>query len=918
MASPALAEDAVIYAGPAGWVAPKSINNIKASGPMVALYDVQIHMEDGVVSTYRDTAVRMSSPAILTEQGTISAEWMPDKGDLIIHRAELLRDGKVIDLIAEGAQFEVLRREQNLENRMVDGSRTATLVAPGVRVGDIMRVAYTVTSKDQALGAEMESTINLPAKPSPIDNGTVTVSWPRSENIRWASFHGPDDIRAVEDGDIAKVSIALPLPKQAEMPDFSPARYTFPPIVQATTFADWPKVSQAMDAVFAPKIGFDKDGPLARQVAEIARQTSDPLARMALATQLVQDKISYLSNGMNGGNYIPQSPDETWQLRYGDCKAKSVLLVSILRELGIAAEPFVVRSSAGDVLPELLSMPGAFDHIIAHAVVNDVDYWLDGTSIGTRRENIDVVPPFFYGLPLRSDGAELVSLASRLPDSPNIKMAVTYDSSAGVYVPALFDVELAVNGSTALNLRSASEHMDEDALRSSVMSMMSPIVGDHQVISTTIDYDDVTGFTHVKSRGIASTPWKRINENVEFTPVSTPISEFSFNVDRTRKAWKEIPFLIGSSDYRDYTVSLILPDQGNGFTLHGAEEIQATIAGVEFASDASLSKNRVSLRQTARFGVSEVAAQVIPGALRAHAALSSSLPRIEANPDALMPWDYVGEKRKLLAPLEKAYAELIAQSSEPEHQAAAYAKRAEFRSSVGELASAEADLDQAIAKGAIVDMYFDRAVLRKKRGDLSGVLADLRQFESLEGNGISLRWQVPVLGRMGKFDESLAAAREFADYAKTPSEAQALEGEALVWAGRKEEGFSLLRSAVESTPGNAELLFELCWQAGAWNVVDDSIIDACNKAIEKSNSSADTLNSRATAYYRLQRYADALRDQNAALAANPNLTPARFMRGVVRIKLGDKKAGDQDIANALRLDPDLKAQYAVYGIEPGK
>ena len=103
------------------------------------------------------------------------------------------------------------------------------------------------------------------------------------------------------------------------------------------------------------------------------------------ALQLVQDQISYLANGMDGGNYIPQDAEFTWAKRYGDCKAKSVLLLALLKQMGIEAEPVLVASSGGDALPELLPVPGDFDHVIVHAVIGGTDYWLDGTNTGSGR-----------------------------------------------------------------------------------------------------------------------------------------------------------------------------------------------------------------------------------------------------------------------------------------------------------------------------------------------------------------------------------------------------------------------------------------------------------------------------------------------------------------------------------------------------
>lgn len=50
---------------------------------------------------------------------------------------------------------------------------------------------------------------------------------------------------------------------------------------------------------------------------------------------------------MAGGNYVPQMPAFTWEKRYGDCKAKALLLLAMLRALDIEAEPVLASVGAG-------------------------------------------------------------------------------------------------------------------------------------------------------------------------------------------------------------------------------------------------------------------------------------------------------------------------------------------------------------------------------------------------------------------------------------------------------------------------------------------------------------------------------------------------------------------------------------------
>ena len=139
----AWAGEAPLYQPVPDWVTPAPpIGPVgkSATAPVALLFDTQQRLKDGQVWSYVDTANRMASAEILQQAGTISIPWQPDHGDLIVHRLEIVRGAEHIDLLAPGAKrFTVLRREQQLEQRQVNGILTATLPIEGLRIGEIGR-----------------------------------------------------------------------------------------------------------------------------------------------------------------------------------------------------------------------------------------------------------------------------------------------------------------------------------------------------------------------------------------------------------------------------------------------------------------------------------------------------------------------------------------------------------------------------------------------------------------------------------------------------------------------------------------------------------------------------------------------------------------------------------------------------------
>src|SRR5688500_19727292 len=124
--------------------------------------------------------------------GTIQATWLPDKGDLLVHRVAIVRGEQTIDVLGQGAKFDVLRREQELELRMLDGALTATLPVPGLRVGDVLRTSYTVTTSDQALDKEVQTTEALLAQPFEAGLARGRISWPGDAGVRWRAGEGSE------------------------------------------------------------------------------------------------------------------------------------------------------------------------------------------------------------------------------------------------------------------------------------------------------------------------------------------------------------------------------------------------------------------------------------------------------------------------------------------------------------------------------------------------------------------------------------------------------------------------------------------------------------------------------------------------------------------------------------------------------
>lgn len=915
VAHPVLAGEEVLYEAAPEWV---EIRDVATEGrqddALLLLFDHQSRIERGRLWTYEHKAVALDSPQALTQFGTLTARWLPDKGDLRVHFARLRRDGEVIDLLDGEYRFEVIRREERLESRLIDGALTATMNVPGARIGDVIELAISTTLTDQAMGDNVQWQIGLPADPFPLKDGRVRISWP--EDLQVTRLHKGKaalDTPALEDGYFVW-SVGLPIDEIEEMPDDAPFRFNSGEHLQVTTYADWQDVSANMAEHYDPSGTVEAGSELAEEIFRIAAASQDPLTRAAMALQLVQNDVSYLMNGLDGGNYLPQSPEETWAKRFGDCKAKSLLLLAMLRELGVSSDVVLVRTNGGDALPEVAPMPANFDHMIVRAEIGGTNYWLDGTSAGTTLETIDEVPRFHYALPLRIEGTGLVELEERPQSTPDRIVQIKADQSHGVRLPAIYDVEVEFRGASAAQLRLIAELGDESIREQAAYEAISDIIGDAMMIGESIDFDPETGVARVMARAIQTTPWQRDDIEYELVAPAQAARDVGFEADRARAAWRDIPLRLNGPIYYASEFELLLPDQsGQSFEMIGNEEMRETIGGVEIASRASLYDNRFTLSQTMRSVLEELPADQLPAARRALARFIRGLPVVQSVGGVRELWEYFGKDRALLDPLEAFYAEAIAEADTDDPYA--LLNRARFRAGVYDHSGALDDVDSALKIEASRPLYLLRASLRRELGDLEGALADLQTAEDLDPDGSTYETQVELLALLGRTDEAIAIAEDYASFADDPVAEANLMATALGWAGSVDEALTLLEALVRRRPGDGSLLNAVCWNAAIWDAMSDERLATCVEAVEKSDYSAAALDSRALAHLRVGNLDQARMDVDAALLASPGLGESRLLRGIIKVKQGDTRNGLAEIELALAMRPSLEKTYKAWGLD---
>jgi tetratricopeptide (TPR) repeat protein len=896
----------------------------------VLLQDNQVRFGPDADETFTETIMRAQTPQGLQALGSFSRDWNPQTDVLTINRLRILRGGEVIDVLAQGKRFTVLRRERNLEQSSLDGRLTATIQLEDLRVGDIVDFAATLSHHDPSFRGRSEQVFT--------ENPTVTVDrmrfralWPAAMNVRWRATEGmaAPKLRDTPVGRellVETTDVRAPKP-----PKFAPPRFAELGQIQLSAYDRWADVSSALSPLFQRAATLETSSPLQAELARIRAEAHSPAAQAEAALRLAEDKVRYVFLGMDLGGYKPAEADLTWTRRFGDCKGKTVLLTALLRGLGLEATPVLVSLRRGDGMDGRLPSLLYFDHAIVRLRLDGATYWLDATRTGDRDLASLLPPSYRWALPLTAQGAELEAIAQPPLTSPLSTMAMTIDATQGLTAPAAAHAELQMKGDGALAIgqliRQASSADVEKAGRQFWSGRYAWIT----VKSLQTTFDPATGVARFAMDGVAQLDWTEDDPGLG-RRLDLPASAFAAGPDLKREAdsRQDAPYAVPYPSYDAASVRILLPDHASGYRIEG-RDIDRTFGGVRYQRVTTLEGgavvSRISLRSTApefpasealtvQHGLAELAAETV--AVRAPVDYGPTRKELQGL-SALDPTTTEGFFRRAGEMLgkgetDKAIADYDGVIRREPGMAQAYLSRGLAWRRKGPIERALGDYDQALKlQPDLLVALYARSQDRQAAGRPQEALADADAAVRLAPNTIA-----PYQNRALLLLTQKAPERALADFdaaLKLNSEdklALAGRARALAALGRPSEAAADLAAIGET----ADILNERCFARAIAGVTLDAALGECDAAVRLAPSSAAILDSRGFVRFRRGEWARALADFDAALKLDPRQAPTLYVRGLARKRLGRGREGEADIAAALALDAQVARTYADYGVTP--
>jgi tetratricopeptide (TPR) repeat protein len=852
----AMAADEPQYGPPPEWVKPAEIPTPRpdATEPVeFLLNDEQLKAVPDGLETYTHIAMKIRAPEALTTAGNLAFPWRPVIARLTINQVHLIRDGKVIDLLAGGQKFTVLRREQDLEHSVLDGTLTAVFQPAGLQVGDILDVAISIKFHDPELQGHIEDvTANL-TQASP-DRLYVRMIWPSDKPIRWRAGDGLAKPKVTTSRGETEIAIDMMGVQQVKIAEKAPPRFSQVGFVELSDFRSWNEVSALTAPLYEKAVALRPDSPLRAEAEKSRALSSDPKVQAAAALRLVQDQVRYVGLFLDNG-YTPALADETWSRRFGDCKAKSALLIALLRELGIEAEPAYVNASAGDGLETHLPFLHAFNHVIVRAVIAGKTYWLDGTRVGDRDLDEQPATAYRWALPIQAEGADLQPLPAYVPTKPQLATTMHFDASGGLGVPAPVRAEAIFRGDLAtvmrLGLQSANAADREVGLRKYWTSSYDWI--DIQKVG--FSADDATGALTLSMEGSARMDWDGHPRRYE-----TDGSSLGWKTSLKRDPGPDAgtPFAVPYPDFAEMTETIVLPHKGQDFTVIG-KDYDRKVGVWQLTRTAAIHDGVFTLHTVSRALAAEISVADASAAAAPLAALGDDEVFVQA------PANYVpnpAETAALAQQKPQTATDLINQGS-------ALLDNGEY--------------DMAIAQ-------FDEAIKQDPNDALA--YAD---------RGIGEYWKEDYEGAAADFDRALAL---------DPREAVVYRGKGMLAAhkGDNRQAVGHFSRALELRPDSAFTLRSRAWAYLALNDTDHALADS--DAALKQADTPDVHKLRIVIFAQAGKLDQVLVEADKLVAATPDDPTAHTARGYVLMELGRKAEARKEFDTSLAEKPSADAYIA--------
>ncbi|WP_282117632.1 DUF3857 domain-containing protein [Maribacter aquivivus] len=536
------------------WVTPISITNKKDVKEEGAYKYLLLDYQDNLITKeqFVHYAFKILNSDGIQEMSDISASYDPEYQTIEFHKAQVIRDGEIIDKLKKSF-INTFQRETNLERSLYDGSLTSVINLSDIRVGDIIEYSYSIKGFNP-INEGNYSNLVYEEYTTPVNTIYNRILTDSNNPIKYKTLNGANEPK-VNNTTLGKEYTWINNSGEYVTYDSNtPYWYNSQKRISVSTFNNWESVVELM----TPYYKFPKEH--LKNPITIDKELDSKQDVIIKLIRFVQDDIRYLGFESGIGAFKPTKPNVVLDRRYGDCKDKSLLLATLLQNQGISSFPILVNTKSSENLDKFLPSHLMFDHCIVYFEHGGEEYFVDPT-ISNQGGNLYhlYTPNYKNGLLLKEGSTALKKIPHKTNSRIRIVEDITVDKIGG---DAKFEVKTEYFGSRADNTRAYFKNNKEESINKEYLNFYSslyPSISSSEKVTylddsrpwenifTTNEYYDIKGL------------WSTI-ENDETIYFDTNSLVLDGLISYNNSLEREMPYSAGAPFSFTQTTRILLPE----------------------------------------------------------------------------------------------------------------------------------------------------------------------------------------------------------------------------------------------------------------------------------------------------------------------------------------------------------------------
>lgn len=456
----------------------------------------------------------------------------------------------------ELSQIKVVQEETDAQDFQYTGTKRAFLSLKDIRKEDKIDFSYTIVGSNPVFDKKYSDNFYFTSNLS-VANYYLTLIAPKNRLLNIKYFNEATSSKKYLLGETRFYHWNNPTLKLSETQKSVPSWFDNYPYVSVSEYKEWKEVvtwgvslfgnnHKSMTPALESKINEWK---------KIAKR--DTLTYIGLATNFVQDQIRYLGDEVGIYTHQPHDPSVIFKQRYGDCKDKVFLLISILQSYGVKAFAALVNTELKDKVTTQNPSPDIFNHTIV-AISNDSSYQFIDATISYQRGKIQqrFIPAYGYALVLRAGSTDF----DRINPGPIKKTSlreIFYVKNKGKGVSTL-QVETFYEGGSADNNRANFAENSLVEMQESYKKFYAKYYDSLEIENELVVRDDSVNNKFYTTESYRIPGIWQLNEKGKETMSLIAGNLLNLLPDPT-VAYKNAPLGIGFPMEIDYTIELHMP-----------------------------------------------------------------------------------------------------------------------------------------------------------------------------------------------------------------------------------------------------------------------------------------------------------------------------------------------------------------------